>query len=108
MEKHRPAPKQMDVGSNRPLVFQKLVYADCVLDHVAVHTIASFGGYIKLSLKEEIWTFVSLFAVHIAQVILHLGYRKHLVPKHCLKFPLENLQDTQEKLETMKMQNIGR
>ena len=51
---------------------------------------------------------ISFFAVHIAQVILHLVYRKHFVPKPCLKFPLENLQDTQEKLETMEMQNIGR
>ena len=27
LEKHRPVPKQMDGGSNRPLVFQKLVYS---------------------------------------------------------------------------------
>ena len=40
LEEHRPVPKQMDVGSNRPLVFQKLDYAGCILDHVAVHMIA--------------------------------------------------------------------
>ena len=58
MDKHRPAPKEMDVGSNRPLVFQKLVCAVCVLDRVAAHMIAALGGYIKLSHKEEIWTFI--------------------------------------------------
>ena len=45
---------QMDVGSNWPLVFQKLVCAGCVLDHVAVHMIAALGGYVKLCHKEEI------------------------------------------------------
>ena len=56
LEKHRPVPKQMAEESNRPLVFQKLVYAGCVLLHVAVHMIASLGGYVnvKLSHKEEI------------------------------------------------------
>ena len=48
----------MDLGSSRPLVFQKLVYVGCVLDHVAVHMIASLDGYLKLSHKEEIWTFI--------------------------------------------------
>ena len=43
LEKHRPAPKQMDVGSNRPLVVQKLVYADCVWDHVPVLCFSSIG-----------------------------------------------------------------
>ena len=50
---------------------------------------------------------ISFFSVHIAQVILHLVYRKNFMLKPCLKFLLENLCETQEKLKTMEMQNIG-
>ena len=53
LKNHRPDPKQMVEGSNRPFGLSKLVYVGCVLDHVAICMIASLGGYVNVKLSHK-------------------------------------------------------